>query len=228
MGTKTSGQHRHPFHLWEIKKRSPIMGTKTSVQYCYCLRPFLLKKDPQSWGRKRHGKRTTVTSSRLIKKRSPIMGTKTFSPSPLLYTPCSRLKKDPQSWGRKLANEFCFNLGFTNELKKDPQSWGRKRCRTLYNAGIQVIKKRSPIMGTKTYCYPSWLGRPVLTIKKRSPIMGTKTLAQIFAVCTLFSPIKKRSPIMGTKTLVTVRFTIQCSIKKRSPIMGTKTSKAIF
>ena len=58
------------------------------------------------------------------------------------------LKKDPQSWGRKLSTSRAA-MTYSLLLKKDPQSWGRKRCRTLYNGGIQVIKKRSPIMGTK-------------------------------------------------------------------------------
>jgi len=60
------------------------------------------------------------------------------------------------------------------------------------------------------------------TIKKRSPIMGTKT--KQFRNEHIHTNIKKRSPIMGTKTCSSSgAYALPFLIKKRSPIMGTKT-----
>ena len=84
-----------------------------------------LKKDPQSWGRKHSGC--------------------------FLYHVVIQLKKDPQSWGRKphAAQESIKFVKYS--LKKDPQSWGRKHSEFLNHFGRMFqIKKRSPIMGTKT------------------------------------------------------------------------------
>ena len=62
----------------KIKKRSPIMGTKSPIRIPKPIYYNKLKKDPQSWGRKESIKFVKCSLANSIKKRSPIMGTKSM------------------------------------------------------------------------------------------------------------------------------------------------------
>ena len=95
MGTKTGWHLLQRKQKPEIKKRSPIMGTKTLTFSLSNLTAWL-KKDPQSWGRKR-----------------------IWSQSNLF--PIIKLKKDPQLWGRKQICDKEHSISSLG-LKKDSQS----------------------------------------------------------------------------------------------------------
>ena len=64
------------------------------------IRKLVIKKDPQTWGRK-HDFECVMRQPFENKKRSPNMGTKTTTGRRTFHYVPSRIKKDPQTWGRK-------------------------------------------------------------------------------------------------------------------------------
>ena len=76
MGTKTA-IHTHPLVYHNIKKRSPIMGTKTLKSFPYCFLQRHKKKIPNHGDENSHRRLNIHRHYSIIKKRSPIMGTKT-------------------------------------------------------------------------------------------------------------------------------------------------------
>ena len=107
------------------KKRSPNMGTKTTLSRFILSRGYLYKKRSPNMGTKTHQFYSTHTPTVLIKKDPQTWGRKLI-PSNLTFPPVN-IKKDPQTWGRKLIHFHRFSQIFHNK-KRSPnmgtKTWG--------------------------------------------------------------------------------------------------------
>ena len=74
---------------------------------------YILKKAPQTWGRKLINPQTDKERDFPIEKSSPNMGTKTPNRFTERYSLECLLKKAPQTWGRKLDDIIIYITAFS-------------------------------------------------------------------------------------------------------------------